>query len=685
MKKKKIKRFKNFYNINKRINVIEVFLIAFFSFILFRIFYLNIINGDYYKILLKNKTDNIVYGDSAPRGRIYDRNMKLLVDNVAVKSIYYKKEKNISRTDEIALAYSLIDILSLDYDNLSTRNLKEFYYILYEDDVNNKITESEYDDLENRKITSEEIESLKFERITSEDLSVFNEDDKKAAYLYYLMNKGYYYDEKEIKIDNVTDYEYAYISENKDILRGFYTKLEWDRVYLYGDTLRGILGSVSSKNEGIPYEEKDYYLSLGYNLNDRVGLSGLEKEYESVLKGNKAEYKINDDNSLSLISEGKRGNDIVLSIDIDLQLAIDNMLEDEVIKTKSEANTEFYNHSFIVIQNPQNGEIMSMSGKQLYETNKGRYKVYDFSEGNIISTVTPGSVVKGASIIVGYNEGVIKIGTVMQDRCIKLYNLPEKCSWKMLGTINDLDALKYSSNVYQYKIAMMVGGFDYKYNKELKIDVEAFDKYRSLFYQFGLGSSTGIDYPKEEDGYKGNSYAGDLLINYSIGQYDTYTPLQLSQYVSTIANGGSRYKPHFLKQVLSSEGEVLYDVIPTILNKVDTDKKYMKRVQEGFKLVMSSGTGRFGYMGNSYHPAGKTGTSESFVDINGDGVVDFESISNNFVGYAPYDNPIMSIVASSPDVQNPNRGSYKSDVNLRISRAASNIFFKFYDKKGNRK
>ena len=100
---------------------------------------------------------------------------------------------------------------------------------------------------------------------------------------------------------------------------------------------------------------------------------------------------------------------------------------------------------------------------------------------------------------------------------------------------------------------------------------------------------------------------------------------------------------------------------------------------------MKSGTGRFGYMGSTKKPAGKTGTSESYVDINGDKIVDYESISNNFVGYAPYDKPIMSIVASSPDVQNPNRGTYKSDVNLRISKAASNIFFKFYNQSGERK
>ena len=83
--------------------------------------------------------------------------------------------------------------------------------------------------------------------------------------------------------------------------------------------------------------------------------------------------------------------------------------------------------------------------------------------------------------------------------------------------------------------------------------------------------------------------------------------------------------------------------------------------------------------------AGKTGTAESFVDIDNDGVVDFASISNNFVGYAPYNNPTMTITCSSPDVQNPNRGSYKTIVNTRISKQATKIYFSYYNYNGTRK
>lgn len=681
--KKKQKAKKTLYlkdETKTRTYIILSFTLAFFACLILRILYLNVFMGNYYSMKLNNEKDAFVYGESVARGRILDRNGKVLVDNKAIKSIYYKKPDNVTVEDEINIAYSISSILNLDYDKLTTRNQKEFYILINKEDADKLITEEEYELLENRKLTEDDIYELKIKRITTKALKTMDEEDKRAAYIYYLMNKGYYYEEKEIKIENVSDKEYAYFSENSQKLKGFNTKLEWERVYPYGDTLETILGSISSKETGIPAEESEEYLDKGYSLNDRVGISGLEKQYEELLKGEKAVYKVEDDNSLTLVKEGKKGTDIMLSIDIDLQRKIDNMLEVELKRAKNEANTEFFNTSYVVIQNPTTGEIMSISGKKIVKEN-GAYKAYDIPENAILTTVTPGSVVKGASIMVGYTTKVIDIGTVMEDVCIKLYNLPEKCSWQTLGTINDLEALEWSSNVYQYKIAMKVGGFDYAYGKELKIDEKAFDIYRNMFYRFGLGVKTGIDYPKEEDGYKSTNRAGDLLINYSIGQYDTYTPLQLSQYVSTIANGGTRYKTRFLKAVLDSKGEVLYDIKPVALNKLNVEKKYINRVRQGFKMVMSSGTG-IGYMDKAPSPAGKTGTSESFIDLDGDGVIDAESITNNFVGYAPSTNPVMSLTASFPDIQNPNSGDYKSYANQIIVSRATEIFFDLYNEKG---
>ena len=107
------------YNINKRITILEILIVSIFIVIFGRICYLNILRGDYYKMLLNNMTNVYVYGNSTPRGRIYDRNMKLLVDNKAIKSIYYQKEKNITTNEEIELAYFISNKINLDYDNIS--------------------------------------------------------------------------------------------------------------------------------------------------------------------------------------------------------------------------------------------------------------------------------------------------------------------------------------------------------------------------------------------------------------------------------------------------------------------------------------------------------------------------------------------------------------------------------------
>ena len=682
MRKTKNKKYKTVYlkHENNRMKFILTFAVIFFIVIIIRILYLNIFMSSYYNMMLNKGTVKHVYGESVPRGRILDRNGNVLVDNKAIKTIYYKKPSGITTEEEINIAYKISKILKLNYKDVLDRNLREFYVLINKEETDKLITNEEYEKLENRKLDENEIYELKIKRISKDNIKKMTKDDKRAAYVYYLMNKGYYYDEKIIKDKNVTDSEYVYFSEKNKTLKGFNTKLKWERVYPYGDTLRVILGSVSDSKSGIPKEDADEYLNKGYSLNDRVGISGLEKQYEEILSGEKAIYSLGDHNELILEKEGKKGTDIMLSIDIDLQRKIDKMLEEELKRAKSEANTQYFNRSYVVIQNPNTGEILSMSGKKLVRKN-GYYKAYDNSEGVFLSTVTPGSVVKGASMMVGYDTKVIKPGTYMVDSCISLDNLPNKCSWKTLGYINDLQALAFSSNVYQYKIAMKVGGFDYYPGKRLKIKEEAFDTYRNMFYRFGLGVKTGIDYPKEEDGYKSDNRAGDLLINYAIGQYDTYTTLQLSQYVSTIANGGNRYKTRFLKSVIDDNGKVLYEIKPTILNNLNVKKKYISRVRQGFRGVTTYGTGT-GYMTEAPSPSGKTGTSESFIDLDGDGVIDAETISNNFVGYAPSLKPTMSIAASFPDIQNPNTGKYKSYANQIIVSKATKIYFSLYDKNG---
>ena len=662
--------------IEKRYNILNVIVILALLILVVGLFLIQVVGKEKYSLKLENLTKTVIYGETAPRGRIYDRNGKLIVDNIPSKVIYYKKPSGITTKEEIKIAYKLAPMIELDFNKLNDYDYKVFWIKNHEDKAKEKITNEEWQKLEERKLTSDDIYELKIERVTIEDLSEYNDLDKKAAYIYTLMNTGYSYDEKVIKNENVTDEEYALVSENISELKGVNTKLDWERSYIYGDTFRSILGNVSSSKSGIPAELKDYYLKKGYSLDDRVGTSNLEYQYEDILRGKKNKYEVMNDGSYKLIEEGKRGNDIVLTIDIELQKALEEILTEEVLNAKKEANTEFYDGSFVIISDPKTGEILAMAGKKLKQKDDGTYSVIDFTSGITQSTAVMGSVVKGASHIVGYNTGALKIGEVRYDNCVKIAATPEKCSWKYLGRLNDITALAQSSNTYQYYTAIKVGKGNYQYNKPLVIDKEAFNTYRNTFAEFGLGVKTGIDLPSEITGLKGSNTTSGLLLDFAIGQYDNYTPIQLSQYINTIANNGTRMTPSLYKGLYNDPSS--YDKNKKELNKVKTETKYIDRVKEGFRAVMTYGLGR-GYIDEVYKPAGKTGTSQSFVDTDGDGKIDQETISTTFVSYAPYDDPKVTFTIVYPNSSRPDgRKNHQSSINKRLTNRVSKKYFEIY-------
>lgn len=669
--------------INRRYMILSVFVVLCMLFLVFGLYNVQIVKNEYYREKLVELTQTVIEGESTPRGRIYDRNGKIIVDNVAVKKITYKRVAGTTTKEEISLAYQVASLIEVDYSDLKEKNLKIFWMKNHPIKANNKITSEEWEQYEERKLTDNDIERIKLERITEEDLSEYDEYGKEAAYIYYLMTTGYSYSEKTIKKDGLSDEEYAIIAENLSNLKGFNTKLDWERYYPYGNTMRSILGNVSSSESGIPSESKEEYLSLGYSLTDRVGISYLEYQYESILKGTKAKYLVKGLNEYELISEGSRGNDIVLTIDIELQQEVEKIIEKELINSrKNDKYTENLDTAFVIIQDPNTGEILALAGKQIVKE-KGKYKVYDYSTGVINATVTPGSSVKAASHTVGYKTGSLKIGEVRYDSCIKIAATPEKCSYRNYGSINDLEALKYSSNVYQFYTAINVGGATYGYNKPLKINKKAFTTYRSIFAEYGLGVKTGIDLPNEFEGYKGTGTASGLLLDFAIGQYDNYTPIQLSQYISTVANGGNRMKPYLLKAVYEPTKNKLtnltYQNEPVILNTVDLDTKYMNRIKEGLRMVFAPGGTGSGFINHKYEPAGKTGTAQSFVDTDGDGIIDTETLSTVLVAYAPYDDPVVSFTVVTPNVATGDVSyTQMSKINNRISKKISQKYFEIY-------
>ncbi len=594
-------------------------------------------NKDMYQDELLSKTEVYINGGSAPRGRILDTNGNVLVDNIGVNTIYYNKVKGISSTDEIAIAKELASILTTK--KASITELKE-YWLVQNNNGKDLITNEEYQLLEERKITSAEIADLKLERITDDMLEAYTELDYKAAFIYSLMNDGYVYNKKLI-LKDVSETEYAQVIEKN--IPGITGELSWERIYLYGDTLKNIFGSVGP----IPEEKKDEYLSSDYELTDTVGLSYLEQEYEEYLKGTKAKYLVNSDNTLTLVSEEKRGNDLVLSIDINLQLKVEEIIKDKIILGDTYPNTDYYKDSYALVSDPNTGSILAISGIRRNDDDTWS----DISLNTINKSFTIGSAVKGATISVGYKYGLIEMDKYITDSCVKLYLVPEKCSFKSLGRINDLKALAYSSNYYQYLIAIALTGNTYKPNIKLNATEEHFNIYRNTLASFGLGVTTGIDLPGEQTGIIGKTIADDLLLNLAIGQYDTYTPVEVLQYINSLATG--KRTALSLMQEIRNGDEVILTNTPNVLNTIDLDEVYLNRIREGLKLVLSEGTGRI-YVDKSINAAGKTGTSESFYDSDSDGAVDVATITSTFAGYFPADNPKYSVVVITPNISHNN-------------------------------
>ncbi len=608
------------------------------SIIFGRIFYLNFTRGEDYQLLLQNKTEIYFEGDSAPRGRILDRNGVVLVDNTLVHRIVYRKINQPSFLEEVELAKILISYFSVDEG--TEKEWRNYYALKEKEEVMGYITEEEKQLVQERKKDSGWLEELMRERIPSSVIDSFTHEEKMIAHMYHLMNEGYVYQNKVLNKD-ADDSLVAKILEAN--ISSIFVDSYWKRTYPKGDLLRSVFGSL---NEGLPVEKKDEYLSLGYGLNDVVGISYLELQYESYLRGKKAVYYVNSDKSLSLVQEAERGNDLYLSIDISIQEKLEQVMKDTLLRVKKLPNTEFLKENYAIIGDPNTGEILAISGERLIENGKNT-SFQEVTLNTMLSAFTSGSIVKGASHTVGYLNGVIQEDQKIRDSCVKLYLVPEKCSYKELGLLDDISALKWSSNYYQFLTAIKVSGKQYSYNMKLDASAEVFQKYRNVFASYGLGSKTGIDLPNEQIGMIGSNMSDDLLLNLTIGQYDTYTPLELLQYINTIHTNGVRNSLSLMKEIKSPSGEVIVRQETKELSKIALESHYYDRIKEGFRQVLYNGTGS-GYVRKDISAYGKTGTSESFYDSNGDGVIDVKTISSTFAMVAPKKEGVYSMVLVTP-------------------------------------
>ncbi|WP_342386950.1 peptidoglycan D,D-transpeptidase FtsI family protein [Salinicoccus bachuensis] len=661
-----------------RINIIMLLVFLLCLLLVFRLGYLQIVKGDTYQEEVEN-AQFVEINQSVPRGEIYDRNGNLLVGNASKKAVYFTRHRNMSSGEIMDVAVELSDYIDMETENLSLRDKQDYLISRYPDEVERLMAE-EQTLLENGNISQEQFNQELYQRIDEERISdILTEEDLNTIAIYVEMINARELNPVVIKSEGVTEEEFAEINESLDTLEGITTGMDWERDYPYGETLRTVLGEVSSSEEGLPRELLDHYMALGYSRNDRVGKTYLEYQYENVLRGEKEQVKYTTDKSGEIISqevvkEGEPGDDLYLTIDINLQLEIEELAEHHLTSLREMAEEiqqrnsrsgeidytiipEYLNTVVLVVQDPNNGDVLAMVGKQLDDNGE----IVDYHYGALTSTYAVGSSVKGATVATGYQNDVIEAGETLVDEPLNFSGNEQAISsfFNRDGKValDDQEALMVSSNVYMMKIALGLAGLEYHEGMSLPTDIQdAANKLRNGLNQFGLGVSTGIDLPNEARGLSPDlSNAPGSYLNLSIGQYDTYSALQLSQYVSTIANGGNRVGLHMAKEVregdANEEGAVLQSFNGKVLNTVEFSPAELSQIQKGFFDVFNThdtATDRYGTGWDAYHElepkaAGKTGTAEAH--FNGDNV-----LNQTYTGYAPYENPDMAFSIIFPNM-----------------------------------
>lgn len=632
-----------------------------------------------------DRTESTVITGSVARGEIYDANLRKLVGNEAHNTITYTRGQNTSVSTMADVANRLSVVIDLpnedpfesDDPDISIRDMKDYYYAMHQEAINERVNEF----LENNE-QSELSYAETLDLIDDDEINNFNENEKTAVAIFTNMNSAYALSTINVKSEEVTEEELALVSENLDNLPGVGTGTNWDRIYPEGGMMRSILGQVSNEQSGLPEARLGEYLAKGYSRNDRVGVSYLEYQYEDVLSGSKSKIETETNNRGEIINQniryaGSKGDNLILSTDIEFQKQVEQIATDSLQKRRG-LNDSIY----LIAMDPRNGNILAFTGKTINDDGE----VVDDAMGNMTKSFEMGSSIKGATILAGYMDGVLDssnnviVDTPMtfsgSSRIASLFNPNGRRS------INEVEALKYSSNIYMAKLAMRMGDkWNYEPNQPLNFqDQQAITKLRYYYSQFGLGVPTAVELPNEMTGQQSNHENPGSVLFQSFGQFDTYTPLQLAQYISTIANGGTRFAPRFVSEVRGTDpetgevGRLKTEIEPRILNQIDVTEEQMNTVQRGMYEAVNGdyGWGPTIFDGTGYTVAGKTGTAQAAYwsedpDLRGTSVFNM-----TFTAFAPYENPEIAVAAVVPYLPD-NRNNLE---NLRATRRIMDAYFK---------
>ncbi len=676
--KRKLKQKKKKSHIPFRLNLL--FLIVFFSFIalISRLAYIQLVKGDEF-VALVQRTETTTAKKSVPRGSIYDSQGRILVGNKPKLAINYTRPADVKASTMLEIAKKLTTLISVDASELKERDLKDYWIATNPDKVDSLLTADEKKKIAKENLSTSQTYEMQLEHIPTDELN-YSDAEKQVIAIFTKMNSAYALSTVTLKNEGVTEQEVAKISERLGELRGVDVDSDWDREYPMGDMLKTILGTVSSEKTGLPSDKVKSLLAQGYSLNDRVGTSYLEEQYETVLSGTKTVVKSQTNTKGEVVNStetypGKGGSNLVLTIDTEFQKKIEDIATKSVEGMTDPAADRVY----IVVMNPKNGDVLGITGKKKkFDANFNSTGVEDDALGAINNSFGMGSVVKPATVLSGYMDGAITLeNNTIVDEPIEFEASKPKSSWfnrngKM--ELTDLGALERSSNVYMIKLAMKMGGqTEYEKGGRLNINLSLFDKLREYYAQFGLGVRTGIDLPNEGKGYNGGTADAFSALDFAFGQFDLYTPLQLAQYMSTIANGGTRIAPRLVKEIheTSPSGGIgnLEDVVPTkIMNSIQVSKEILDHIKEGLYRVTHGENGTSATTFRTYSPqvAGKTGTAEAFYSGPNPAYKNEAVENSTFISYAPYDNPEIVVAVVAPYFKDGSPSDYAAKVAKQV-------------------
>jgi len=667
------------HSIPIRLNLLFSIVILLFMAIIGRLLYMQVLNKDFYETKLASASKTKVTTSSA-RGEIYDASGKPLVENTVKQVVSFTRNNKMTAADLKETAKKLLAYVGVSLPTLTDRQLADYY--LADQDVYKKAVESlpreKRLDSDGNRLSESELYNNAVDSVQTSQLN-YTEDEKKEIYLFSQLNAVGNFETGTIATDSLTDTQIALIASASKNLPGISISTAWDRKVLE-TSLSSIVGSVSGEKAGLPAEEADAYIKKGYSLNDRVGTSYLEKQYEETLQGKRSVKEIHLDKygnmeSVENIEDGTKGNNIKLTIDLAFQDSVDNLLKSYFTSELGNGGAKYSEGVYAVALNPKTGAVLSMSGIK-HDLKTG--ELMPDSLGTVTNVFVPGSVVKAATISSGWENGVLSGNQTLTDQSIVFQGSPPINSWYTAFSgpmpITAVQALEYSSNTYMVQTALGIMGLTYQPNMIAGIGNldSAMGKLRSTFGEYGLGSATGIDLPDESTGFIPKDYDLANYITNSFGQFDNYTPMQLAQYVATVANDGVRMAPRIVEGIYGNNdngglGDLIQQLQPTEMNKVNISASDMSILQEGFYQVAhgTSGltTGRAFSNGAAVSISGKTGTAESYV---ADGQ---QATNTNAVAYAPSDNPQIAVAVVFPHNTNLSNG-----VGPSIARDIINLY-----------